>query len=233
MKLFDTLLARVAPYECLACGAEDSLLCANCRRELGAGIPSRCYVCTQPTSHYRTCDNCRKQSSLQHVVPCYPYAGLTKLLIKEFKFNGKRGAARDIAREMRRRVVLPEGALLVPIPTSTGRIRERGYDHIKVLTAELARTTECVHLPLLARISQKRQLGAGRSARFAQIEGAFRVVGNPKHISGAHIILIDDVVTTGATLEEAARTLLAAGARRVDALVFAQTLALQAQTWYN
>ncbi len=122
----------------------------------------------------------------------------------------------------RRLQYLPEGTLVVPIPTATERVRERGYDQARLLAKAVAARHNLLYMPLLLRVSQKRQLGAARSERFKNMAGAFRINGRTS--PGTHILLIDDVVTTGATLAEAARLLRADGAAHVDAATFAQTM---------
>ncbi len=111
--------------------------------------------------------------------------------------------------------------LLVPVPTATTRVRERGYDQAVVLARELSRLSGRTSACPLVRLGQAHQVGASRAARLRHLDGAFRVRYSDK-IKGAHIVLIDDVCTTGATLESAARALREAGAKQVDALVFAQ-----------
>lgn len=113
------------------------------------------------------------------------------------------------------------GFIIVPVPTATSRVRQRGYDQATVLARRLARKQRLPYARLLARLGQAHQVGAGRAERVSHLKDAFRAI-RVAHIQGAHILLIDDVCTTGATLESAARTLRAAGAKRVDALVFAQ-----------
>jgi ComF family protein len=220
MKLFDAMLARIAPYECLGCGGEGSLLCGDCFPKLGSPVPSRCFRCQRATEDFQVCPSCRPSAGLSRVRAGYVYRGYAKALVKEFKFGGKRGAAKEIAALMARLVPQRE-AVLVPVPTATQRARSRGYDHAKLLASALADATTLPWAPLLARTSQHRQLGAGRNERLRSMAGAFRAI---RSLEGAHIVLVDDVVTTGATLAEAAKTLRAAGARRVDAVVFAQTV---------
>lgn len=126
-----------------------------------------------------------------------------------------------MVRLMTARLVFDDEAVLVPVPTATSRVRQRGYDQAGLLSQELSRRTGLPSLPLLARCGQDRQVGSGRTERVRHLTGAFRVPAG-KDVRGKHVILVDDVLTTGATLEAAAATLHKAGAARVDALVFAQ-----------
>lgn len=224
MKILDTLLARIAPYDCLLCGHEGAVICGSCVTELGPRIPSRCINCQKLTADFRICETCRSTISLEHVWVAFVYSRYAKEIIKEFKFNGKRAVAKELAHHMSSSGTKNNNTILVHIPTATARIRERGYDHAKLLAAALAKESGLIHLPLLARTSQQRQVGSGRTERFKNISGVFRISGTAKDVEGAHILLVDDVVTTGATLAEAARVLRAAGAQRVDATVFAQTV---------
>ncbi|HSX08469.1 MAG TPA: phosphoribosyltransferase family protein [Candidatus Saccharimonadales bacterium] len=150
------------------------------------------------------------------------YDGTAKALVAKLKFERARAAARDIA------YALPEPPayeghelLIVHVPTATSRIRERGYDQAQLIARRYAKIHAMAYMPALARMGQQRQLGGSGVQRRHQLESAFRVV-RPAAIAGKHIILVDDVVTTGATLAAAAAALKAAGARRVEAVTFAR-----------
>jgi ComF family protein len=106
------------------------------------------------------------------------------------------------------------------VPTANARVRERGYDQAALIARELSRQVGSPCVPLLARVGGQRQLGQGRAARKKQMEGAFRVL-KPALLQNKHVLLVDDVLTTGATCEAAARVLRQAGAKRVSAAVFA------------
>lgn len=111
--------------------------------------------------------------------------------------------------------------IVVPVPTATKRVRQRGFDHAALTAKAYAAQEGLLFMPALVRIGQTRQVGASKKQRHEQLQGAFRVV-SPKRIKAEHILLLDDVLTTGATLEAAARVLKQAGAKTVSAAVFAQ-----------
>lgn len=116
------------------------------------------------------------------------------------------------------RDLLPDNVVLVPVPTATGRVRQRGYDQALLLTKELSRHTGLPYRKLLTRRGQAHQVGADRTTRKQQLAGAYAA----KSAKGLRVVLIDDVMTTGATLEAAASVLQKAGASQIDALTFAQ-----------
>jgi ComF family protein len=148
------------------------------------------------------------------------YQGLGKDMVGRLKFSGAREAARAIAAAMTH-LVTQKDAVIVSVPTATSRVRLRGYDQASLIAKALARQTNGEYAHALRRVGQHRQVGASRVQRLQQMENSF-IVWNPKHIAGRHIVLVDDVMTTGATLEAAATVLKAAGAKRVNAVVFAR-----------
>jgi competence protein ComFC len=205
MSIFDHFLDILAPYNCLACGREGDLLCFSCLSELPPA---------PPFDHPLRC--------LSKVQAATPYQGTAKNLVWQLKASGAQAAARLIVKAMADRFQLPHGALIVPAPTATAHVRQRGYDQARLLAKNLSRQTGLVHLDCLRRQGQIHQVGASRQQRARQLSQVF-YIRRPQLIKNASIILVDDVITTGATLETAATTLLAAGAAEVSALTFAQT----------
>lgn len=114
---------------------------------------------------------------------------------------------------------LHNDVIIIPVTTATSRIRRRGYDHTKLLARELAHLNHLSYQNHLIRLNQTRQVGSSRQTRQQQLLGAFRVL-HPRKIAGKDVLLVDDVLTSGATLEEAARVLKSAGVRHVAAVVF-------------
>jgi ComF family protein len=217
MSILDSLVGLLVPHSCLACGAEGRLLCQPCMVGL-TGAEPLCYRCQRPSAEGFTCLNCA--TPLRRVRVVANYEKIAKALIWRLKLNGAQAAARIMARRMAEGL-RHEEFLLVPVPTATRRARQRGYDQARLLARELSRQTGLPYLDCLARHGQTHQHGANRHGRLQQLEGSFRV---KRKVDNACILLIDDVVTTGATLEAAAQVLARAGAARIEAVVFARPL---------
>ena len=218
MSFTDSLIGLIAPHYCLGCQAEGQLLCASCLIKLPPA-PSVCFACLQPTSNYQTCDSCQQVTLISTVWRVTPYAGLAKDLLWRLKFTGAQQAAGVIATSFKNLHQPAAGIVIVPLPTATSRVRQRGYDQAAVIAKAYAKAVHRDYLPCLARLGQQHQRGAKRQARLEQLHQAYRAT---RSIKGANVLLVDDVATTGASLQAAAQLLYQAGARHVDAIVFAQ-----------
>jgi ComF family protein len=151
------------------------------------------------------------------------YEGIYEQLIKSLKFEVKRQSAQPIARLMVELLPAIADVVLCPLPTAPARIRSRGFDHTKLIAKYLAEYSNLEQKIYLGRKSNVRQLGSTRSKRLEQMENEFFVKSGAE-LTGKSILLVDDVVTTGASLSAAAKVLKKAGAKRVTAIVFAQKL---------
>ncbi|HEY8999522.1 MAG TPA: phosphoribosyltransferase family protein [Candidatus Saccharimonadales bacterium] len=222
MQIIEQIIATVAPHYCLGCDTEGTLLCAACASTLPP-TPGQCYRCGKLDELGRTCVSCRRNSSLRSVQAVTTYEGTAKGLIARLKFERAQAAAKDVAAAMAARLTFKGGEqfLVTYIPTANTRVRRRGYDQAQLIARELAREFGTSRVALLARVGNVRQLGAGREQRRAQLANAFRPL-KPYMVQNANVVLIDDVITTGSTLEAAAAILKAAGAKTVHAAVFAR-----------
>ncbi len=222
MFIVERLISAIAPHVCIICGAEGEVVCAWCLPEIAPPIPERCYRCRAQTAHSQVCQKCRRQSRLGHVWVRTGYMDHARQLVHDFKFARKQAAAIPLARLMAECLpFLSDEVIVTHVPTATSRIRQRGYDHAVLLARALAREQKLPYAPLLLRQGKTRQVGASRKQRLGQLDGSFRPIKS-EPLKGAHILLVDDIVTTGGTLEAAARCLKQAGAKQVDAVVFAQ-----------
>lgn len=118
--------------------------------------------------------------------------------------------------------VVAERAALLPVPLSPRRLRRRGYNQSECLARELARRWQ---VPLWCGVIDRTHFTSSQTRltpeqRLDNVAGAFRVVGEGARLRGAHVVLVDDVVTTGATLNACATGLFAAGARIISYVTF-------------
>ncbi len=204
VSILDRIFAILAPHDCLICQSEGSLLCNSCQATLPIATPKE-LSCAE----------------LSLVSSATVYQGVAKDLIWKLKSSGAQEAAQIMAGCMLRLLPSRTNTVIVPVPTASSRVRQRGYDQAKLLARELSKLSNHRYANCLFRQGQAHQVGAGREQRIYQLQYAFSLK-NDALIKNSHIVLVDDVVTTGATLEIAAKLLMQAGAATVDAIVFAQ-----------
>ncbi len=221
---FEHIVNFLAPEHCILCGTEGMRLCESCFQTNFSPPLARCYICNKITQDNRICSTCRPSSHLRRVWWLGNYEKTLKDLIWEMKYQRKRSNARLLGGYLAQQLpYLPEGTMIVPVPTATRRVRRRGFDQAAVLAEGFARKRGTRPQELLSRTTQTELIGKTRAERTRQMQNALRVL-RPLQVSGASILLLDDVLTTGATLEAAATLLREAGAKHVDAAVIARAL---------
>ncbi len=227
------LLARV-PCDCPLCGARvgGARLCEGCEVDLAAASQApreprcpRCAVRLSPDAPY--CASClARPPAFARTVAAFDYEAPADTLIRQIKTQLRLSAAPVLARLLAHAVwsePLPQARLLlVPVPASRASLRRRGLNP----AAEIARSLAALlDWPLLRgalrrRRETPRQTTLGRRARQQGAQGVFHCRAD---LSGRHVGLVDDVMTTASTADAAARALLAAGAASVTVLVAART----------
>lgn len=208
------------PPRCLACGAPGgSELCRECRRSLPWLRAPCCSRCGLPAP----CGNRCPAVCAAFAAAWSPLAheGPARELVSALKFRGATAAAHVMAAHLTAHD-WPDGAALVPVPTHPSRRRARGFDHAAVLARAVARRTGLPVRGCLRRAGPaERQLGASRAQRLSSGRLAISVRGNVP----IRCVLLDDVHTTGATLDACASALRAAGAAEVTAVTYVRALA--------
>ncbi len=220
------------------------LLCARCRSGFQPVTPPFCLMCGMTSAAFEAsdqlCDACTcNPRNFCQARAVGAYEGPLRDLIHDFKFRGRIYLAKPLgfllAFVLKREygAILPD--ILVPVPLHPRKHRLRGFNQTYLLAVHTVRWLQrypnvadispgFLHQELLQRSrwtdSQTRQ---GKTGRKSNIAGAFRVT-SPQNIYEKHILVMDDVYTTGSTVDECARVLLAAGAHRVDVLTLARTL---------
>lgn len=219
----ESIVSWLAPLECVICKRESNMLCGDCQQTNYFETESRCYKCNKLVKQNRVCASCRSSSALRRVWWADGYEKLTKHLIAIMKFKRGRGYAAAYGTILADLLpYLPEDTLVTSVPTASGRIRARGFDQAQLLAKSFASSRNLTYQKLLIRSDQNDQIGKTRLQRTKQIANMLELM--PRDIAGRSILLVDDVLTTGASLEASARLLRSAGAAHVDGAVIARHL---------
>jgi competence protein ComFC len=219
--MIDSLLSLVSPHLCYACGTIGALRCDNCKYDITSEGASQCFICKSENKRNGSCANC--PAAFTHSWIVGEREGVLKKLVNDYKFENVKAAHKDLAELLSASIgQLPSNTVVVAVPTIASHIRQRGYDHAALLAKSFARQQGLKYKALLARTDNTVQRGASRQLRDTQARTAFKASSVQ---SSSPYLVIDDIVTTGATLEHASRALLGAGAREVwAAAICAQPL---------
>ncbi|WEK13823.1 MAG: phosphoribosyltransferase family protein [Candidatus Microbacterium phytovorans] len=194
-------LALLFPVWCAGCDRPDRALCDGCREALVADGRATVPVAALDAG--------------VTVVAAYEFDGVTARVIRALKEEGRTGLAAPLGAALRRH--LPIDAAVVPVPSSRAAMRRRGYAPVELIVRGAGRRPLRLLSPARATSDQR---GLDRRARAENVIGAFRARGPA---AGQRVVVVDDVVTTGATLAEAVRALREAGADVVGGVAVAAT----------
>ena len=212
------LLDLALPAACAGCGAEGEPLCARCRPGLDARLA------LPPGTPLGLADG--PPEPLLQLEWCAPFAGVTRHALHALKYAGEQRLAGPVGRSVaaRWRATGAGGDLMVPVPVHAARRRERGYDQAELIAAVAADALALPWLPALVRTrATVAQYQLDRRHRARNVRDAFELrPGAAPAVAGRWIVLVDDIVTTGATLVACADALLAAGAAAVSAVTVAR-----------
>lgn len=206
MNSIERCVSWLAPHTCLVCKIEGSPLCALCGSSFAAS--NQVLDLTLSAAYTRAW-------------AVTDYSGLAKELVYSLKFNRGKQSASVIASLMDATLPsFPPATIVSHIPTAQTRIRMRGYDQAALIAILFAKKRQLKHLKCLQRVTKTRQVGASRQQRSNQMKAAFRV-HKPKRLHDRPILLIDDITTTGATLNAAALLVKKYTDQPIYGLVFA------------
>lgn len=229
-----TIVDVVLPPRCPGCGEivdGDDRFCAACFSQLQALGPPQCACCGVPLPHEgdaaAQCGACLAEPpAYARARSPFAYGGPSRQLVLALKHGRRLHLARMMARAMLRVAgPLPADAVIVPVPSHRWRLWQRGFNQAAAIARQLSRQSGVpLAVDALARIkATSTTKGLTRRARQKNVEGAFRVA-HADQISGRTVILVDDVMTTGATVSACAVRLRKAGARQVEVLTYARAL---------
>ena len=220
-----TILDLLFPPHCVVCGHNGEWLCGDCVASFPYIQQPICTKCGRPLSHGNLCRSCiLRPLKIDGIRAATYFEGGVRQATHHFKYRGTRVLAPylgEVLARAWRRVALP-ASIIVPVPLHPLRMRQRGYNQSALLARELGQR---IDLPViedcLLRVRPTRpQVGLGAAERRQNVQGAFGCVDS--RLAGKDVMLIDDVCTTGATLEACAHALYEQGSRAVWALALAR-----------
>jgi len=221
--LLNTCIRNVQAWageDCLLCGAETGpeLLCPACIGELPA-LPESCPRCALPSPAGAVCGNClNRPPHFDATLALWRYEFPCDRLVQALKYRARLALAGFFARSLASRP-LPEVDLIVPMPLHPKRLAERGFNQALEIARHLGRPIEPRGVLRVKDTLPQTELPYEERAK--NVRRAFLC---KLDLSGASVAVLDDVMTTGATLNEIARVLKRAGATRVENLVIARTV---------
>ncbi len=241
------LLDLLLPGGCVACGSwipdnrGASLVCAPCRSRLPRAPWPRCPRCHLPLGTGRPeaprCRECADwPDALGHARYATVLAPPADTLVHALKYGGWPELAGEMGRAMAAIRPLPQAGgaprVVVPVPTTRERVRRRGYNQAELLARSLAQSLDLgVARALVRTRGGATQVALPPSQRRANVRGVFAARGESASlIEGAHVVLVDDVLTTGSTASAAASELVRMGASEVTLVVFARALPFRADS---
>jgi ComF family protein len=219
------VLDLLLPQRCVVCSLPGAPVCGGCRSALPVIRAPLCARCGAPTAWpVARCRECSgRRLAVASARAAVAYEPSVRRLVAAWKERGLRRLAVLAADLVTDNVPRPHARALSAVPPDRDRTLTRGHSAAETLARELARRWELPYQPLLVRArSRPRQRGLDVSSRRRNVAGAFAPAGR----APPRVVLVDDVYTTGATVNAAASALRRAGARRVDVVTFARTLRL-------
>lgn len=213
-QVFNFVLDFIWPQFCLGCKKEGQLLCAFCLNDIVLEENTEIVWPDITKQYFDSCHLCAsyQNKTIEQIIKKYKYSYLEHMAIPLV----------DILEKQARRLKLPKDIIITNLPLHKNKYRQRGFDQTEILAKKLASRLGKNYFKLLKRVRHtKSQASLDKKARAQNMQNAFVTAKRLRPLGGS-ILLIDDVATTGSTLNEAAKTLKQAGYSKIICLVIAK-----------
>jgi ComF family protein len=215
------------PPACGGCGKLGARWCAECQQKLASVPEPVCEVCGEPQAIAKTCDKClTARPAFAALRSCVVFKEPIRPALHRLKYRREVGMGEALAVNVAAFLdkLGWQADAITPIPLSEQRFVERGYNQVDLIAHPLARLMRWQYLPgaLCRSRNTRSQVGLSAKERRDNVSGAF--LAKSQLVTGKTILLVDDVATTGATLDSASSSLIEAGAAKVYALTFAKAV---------
>ncbi|MBI5123405.1 ComF family protein [Candidatus Roizmanbacteria bacterium] len=219
------------PKFCLGCGYIGVYLCLSCQNKLKPVKQDVCLYCKKPSLFGLTHPSCQKKLNIDGLLILYYYNPILKKIIKNIKYRLAVQVWQEFYRIIKPEVIeklglykkLSSDFIIQPIPLTKNKYNERGFNQAKIISIFFQKFINYPIVDLLAR--KKETLSQAQleslKKRYQNVRGAFQVI-DKKYLNNKWVVLVDDVVTTGSTVKEAARVFKEAGAKKVYVLALAK-----------
>ncbi|MDP2934263.1 MAG: ComF family protein [bacterium] len=221
------------PKNCLGCKQPDTYLCRDCFNKIPLASNNTCFFCEEITGQGRICINCKKEKYLDRIISASEYKNpLIRELIRAFKYHYIQELANPLSQLLIKvlennfnisSISSTSSILVIPVPLFKHRLHYRGFNQAELIAQEIAKHFK---LPIETN-AIKRKISRAPQAKISDIEkrktnikDVFDIV--PSEVEGKIILLVDDVITTGATLSEAAKILKQNNAKEVWGITIAK-----------
>ncbi len=216
------------PRTCIGCGKVGDFICVSCSKKMSRILPPLCRRCGRPESSGAYCTECWGQkSSLDGIRSVFIFEGIVRQAVHELKYRNVQAMSGCLAGFMS--LYFQEhglsGNVLVPVPLHERRLRERGYNQSRLLAEDLSGMISMeVNAALLKRVRNTGPQARSASVyeRMTNMQNTF--ICDSGEVTGGNVIIIDDVCTSGATLESCAAALKSAGAGHVLGFTLAREI---------
>lgn len=228
------ILDLVFPKECLVCGQEGRYLCSSCFKEISLNKKFYCALCHKEFFLSQICPACQKETALNYIWVAADYNNeILQSLIHNFKYNYIDELSSvlvelmikytEVNKIFNKLNINSSNTVIVAVPLHKKRFLKRGFNQSELLADKLAANWQIKKIDLLVRkINTASQVNMNRQERRANLKEAFTYKPKEKIEQNKNIILVDDVITTGSTLNECAKILQEEGFKNIYGLVIAQ-----------